>query len=755
MFKKEGPSSKKKTAGSSQSSMFAIDPKLFELPEVEPVPVVNLHQIMSGLDKDVVDVHVADDDIDENDPALLAELAHVQRGGDEEEGNEQEDKLVSLKRELEEEREAMQLFEKEGCTDEAQELLPKIRDLEQQIAELTKSSQPASETAKERYEQLRLAAVAWNRAGNKQRAMEYLKKAKEMESSHVVPDEPEFPPTKETPAAAAAPPPVPPRPSTPPELLSARNSLDALRSSRALRRATDQKKWDVLLSTLKEEVKTCNAAALKWKDKDKVLAVNYFRRQKESLAMLEKGTMLKDAGTPPPHNWDSGEVVQWKRIVSNAEVADESMLVILHKGKDLAEGCNAFVKLIYSYRPKEEGEDAVSTFQNLNGSQMVLPIQRKKSFQRWLERKDLRFELWESRGFFRGGDQLMGRVDVPMEPLLQQCTIRGVFPVLLNRKKVGPSLEISILLKTPLLAPQEEVIEEKWIRVPQWPDPGRGPEDARDDAEEARLVAEIDKFTSAAAPPPKDPFAIDESADNSTRLEDPDRFQSVALLQHLAVETSRRISELRRDQKDASQEIVLLSRIQQREAALREWLQLDNMTPDQYAQIVEKAVASESHLALQLKKKGQQAEALRCMARVKVMKLELSTRNEKPQPVQPDPPVQPKPVAPKPSPPPAAPNVRHLDRIVSVGVIDWELEALKGKDDEESITRRGDLELKKQMMMMQINMGTLTVEDYAAALQKSIASDMAMAKKLKDEGKKEDALYCLARAKVMQKELEN
>jgi hypothetical protein len=201
--------------------------------------------------------------------------------------------------------------------------------------------------------------------------------------------------------------------------------------------------------------------------------------------------------------------------------------------------------------------------------------------------------------------------------------------------------------------------------------------------------------------------------------------------------------------------------------------------PKSYQQALQAAMEQETKLAGQYKAKGDKVAALECLRRVKLMKEEgervgailkqkqqeeeAAAAMKKKQEVEDAARQQ---VAQATVPVPAAgatgspaagaqrlDNFRSVDLIVSVGVIDWELSLIKNLDNEEEAMRKTDLEIKKQMMLMGIEMGTLTMESYAATLNERILLDKQLAKSLNEKGDKKDALYVMKRAKIMENEL--
>eukprot|EP01133_Synstelium_polycarpum_P006252 gene6252-7249_t len=104
-------------------------------------------------------------------------------------------------------------------------------------------------------------------------------------------------------------------------------------------------------------------------------------------------------------------------------------------------------------------------------------------------------------------------------------------------------------------------------------------------------------------------------------------------------------------------------------------------------------------------------------------------------------------------------DIDSLDRVVSNDVMDNELEkilaimATKGANAE-LLDRKQAIELKKMVLETQVDSGVLTVEGYTQQVQEAILKDQILAKKLMQEGKKDQAVRVMARVKIMRNELD-
>jgi hypothetical protein len=395
-------------------------------------------------------------------------------------------------------------------------------------------------------------------------------------------------------------------------------------------------------------------------------------------------------------------VLELKHVRVYEDLNETQMSVDIVQGFDMVgehgELLNVFVKLIYTYHENNSAADAVFTSPSKSGSRnlefnwsQVLPISRKKSFQKWLESKRLKVELWEIHGLFRS-QRLLGRVDAPLESLLRRCEARAIFPVMNARKAVGPSLEVSVRLRVPLLSPHEETLEERFVTVNNWPVAGPSsppiakkrtpsqPQQQQQQQQQQQLGVSEDVL----APWSGDAFHEPGNAD---------RFVSLAVLEALAQQWTAKGVEVKSDPSALSEANAQLRHAHMRIFSINAWLKADQHTRHAlYVDAVSKAAAEETALATKFKTAGNREEALNCLRRAKMMKTEveqLQAPEAKPQPQQPQqqPPKQQQQQQPQPQEQPqqaqqkpaepkktsAAPAIDHhsVDLMCSVAVLDW------------------------------------------------------------------------------------
>ncbi|KAG0082450.1 Coiled-coil and C2 domain-containing protein 1B [Podila epicladia] len=109
------------------------------------------------------------------------------------------------------------------------------------------------------------------------------------------------------------------------------------------------------------------------------------------------------------------------------------------------------------------------------GFKKILNIERTRAFQRFVERRKATFEVWHYRGIFRTS-YLLGKAQVPLQPLLDHSEIHEVFPIVdpNSRRSTGGKIELKITLQRPLLKPEIAVKEEKWLVIDEFNSGGLG-----------------------------------------------------------------------------------------------------------------------------------------------------------------------------------------------------------------------------------------------------------------------------------------
>ncbi|ORZ28397.1 hypothetical protein BCR41DRAFT_383224 [Lobosporangium transversale] len=105
----------------------------------------------------------------------------------------------------------------------------------------------------------------------------------------------------------------------------------------------------------------------------------------------------------------------------------------------------------------------------------ILGIERTRAFHRFVERRKATFEVWHYRGILWKG-YLLGRAQVSLQPLMNHSEIHEIVPLLdpTTRRATGGKIEIKIQLQRPLLKPEIVTKEEKWLVIDEFNSGGLG-----------------------------------------------------------------------------------------------------------------------------------------------------------------------------------------------------------------------------------------------------------------------------------------
>ena len=106
---------------------------------------------------------------------------------------------------------------------------------------------------------------------------------------------------------------------------------------------------------------------------------------------------------------------------------------------------------------------------------------------------------------------------------------------------------------------------------------------------------------------------------------------------------------------------------------------------------------------------------------------------------------------------------KRVEGMISNSVLEWAMGETEKKirstpktntDEIESLEmRKQTIQIKMDILMLQIQTGKLTIEQYTENVQKKIAEEKKLAIQFRDQGKIDAAKLALVRMKLMEKEL--
>eukprot|EP00727_Mastigamoeba_balamuthi_P014666 m51a1_g9825 hypothetical protein (719) ;mRNA; f:1910375-1912950 len=100
-------------------------------------------------------------------------------------------------------------------------------------------------------------------------------------------------------------------------------------------------------------------------------------------------------------------------------------------------------------------------------------------------------------------------------------------------------------------------------------------------------------------------------------------------------------------------------------------------------------------------------------------------------------------------------EANNADRLVSNDVLDWELaRKVPGEDAAEAASRRQMIEAKQTVLVVQVQTGRITMDQYLASLRKACEDEALLARRLAAAGLAAEQRVCLQRIEIMKKEIE-
>ncbi|XP_060077297.1 coiled-coil and C2 domain-containing protein 1-like isoform X2 [Ylistrum balloti] len=164
-------------------------------------------------------------------------------------------------------------------------------------------------------------------------------------------------------------------------------------------------------------------------------------------------------------------------VQCNTDLGDNDLEMTLVRGIQLPtshaeKDLDTYVKYEFPYPtddPQTGSSDTVKGSVNPEYNEpWKLQINRKsRGFGRVVERKSVKFEIYQKKGFFKG-DKLIGTCNVKLLPLDSKCTYHDSYDLMDGRKAAGGKLEVKIRIRDPLKSKQVEETKEKWLVIDQF-----------------------------------------------------------------------------------------------------------------------------------------------------------------------------------------------------------------------------------------------------------------------------------------------
>lgn len=536
------------------------------------------------------------------------------------------------------------------------------------------------------------------------------------------------------------------------------------------------KTFEMIETYLKRQIVAAHKNALKAKQEGKrEEALKYLREKKRMMNDLAQVTEAKKRPNIPPPEYRI-EVLKKQEVVSNSDLAMEHLEFNIIRCIDVRlprgyTSLSLYVYSVFQYPPSSAIKLRTPTVKGDVSHQfnykMKVWIDRKPSFLRFVKAKKIVFEVYHQRGFL-WRDLLIGRAEWKPEALLRQCTVHAIVDIVEGRKNVVGKLEFEVRIREPLMGRQIKLTEEKYLIV----------------TKHFSLTDESSVNTPPSSVPhsakkPQAPNAIPsvntetESVDNVniTATNNTNNTNNTATRDVSSGSLNSPVvnNEQKPQQSNNIEASLTVSEMYQ-QLPVKEDVSLTN-TSDQPAvnSLIISSALSSSHsmdntlVPSTIEKTTERSDSVSAVSS--------PLKNDKAKRPLPAPSASKK--------QPKVTKITHerqsqeesdedltsVDRMKSHAVLEYEkrkiekeIEKLKQanrKIPEELSDRLSQVQLKLNLLMLQIETGQLTPEIYAQMLKREINTEKALAEKLKKQGKVDLAEEALRRAKIMEDELQS
>eukprot|EP01090_Pellita_catalonica_P014613 TRINITY_DN376_c0_g1_i2.p1 TRINITY_DN376_c0_g1~~TRINITY_DN376_c0_g1_i2.p1 ORF type:complete len:819 (-),score=183.52 TRINITY_DN376_c0_g1_i2:191-2296(-) len=483
--------------------------------------------------------------------------------------------------------------------------------------------------------------------------------------------------------------------------------------------AKEQKRineFEQLMKDLTDQIRDLNAKAQELSKstlkEDKVQAVLLHRKQTELLAQLKDIKEAKELGAAVPlYHYDSEEI---KEEIINTSVAENEIELHILSCKNVPPPTGVTTPQLYAYVEFPYPSNTVQKLQSSPGVTLSpvlnfvgkLNISRQRSFSLFCSRKVLYVEIWHKKRF--GRDVYIGRAGVPLSGILTSCTIKDSAPICFkkSRRKSGGTVRYCVRVRTPLDSKEFRSYIKKTLVI--------------DSIDKTPLVAEQTTI-SLQAPLTRTP----------TVQPTPTRIPTV---QPTPTPTVQPTPAKRPETQIRSPAV---STIPPETQATKGELPhpIATIPPEKKEETVQTTPQQPVVVTVS---SPQVLESPRKVAQGVQQKAPIASSGTDGEVEMFDP--------------------ESVMDVVSNNVLAWELarvnaELAKNGPSEPVLSRKQEIELKVQMLMIQIETGQLTEEGYIKKLNDKIASDTLLVKKLAQAKKRDEAKIVLKRIKLMRGEL--
>ncbi|RLO13281.1 hypothetical protein DYB28_010083 [Aphanomyces astaci] len=346
----------------------------------------------------------------------------------------------------------------------------------------------------------------------------------------------------------------------------------------------------------------CRVQATRLLSIDRGRAQDQLNLHKTYVAALETlRTARADPRQPPPSTHVEERVDMEEHVNVDVPVDRVQLSVLQMRSTSPATTAkDLFVKLLLNVPSQNPHELTTATARGsaaglyTYNAVSVFPIQRNRGLQKLVELRKAQVEVFTAAGFFTPA-QSVGKVTLPLSPLLTAAEIYCWLPVMVNRRPCGLDVQIRIKLNVPLRDKEFRPVKTRVFVVDSYP-----PTTQQTPATTPPAIPVDVRAIAAAAPPP-----------------------STAAKRKASVVSERTTDDDDDDDPHAVDKIVSYDVICQE--LLEIDIQTGKLTEAMYVDLLNAAIITDTALARSLHHQGRKLDGARVLHRVKVMQQEVAS----------------------------------------------------------------------------------------------------------------------------------
>lgn len=166
----------------------------------------------------------------------------------------------------------------------------------------------------------------------------------------------------------------------------------------------------------------------------------------------------------------------YETIDCNSELGGDDLEITVIRAINLSmpkdykvDHMNTYVKFEFAFPTDSPQSDKTKTQHSscnpeYNQTFKVQIARKQTKFMRFVNRKDLKLEVYIKGGFLRS-DKLLANCVIKLQPMENVSTLHDAFELVEGRRQTGGKLEVKIRIREPLLHKAIQSIEHKWLII--------------------------------------------------------------------------------------------------------------------------------------------------------------------------------------------------------------------------------------------------------------------------------------------------